>query len=141
MDYRIKRALAYQQYQKAFNAVDNHDFKYADTVSNDDGKTKKVRAHFKCMFEGSMLVDVPVDDKGETNEATVLDAMNYIDDQTFLNTKETKLNFFLLKEDSESGLGYDEGENAHKLNHHIFVNGMPIDDEAIEKIKKWEEEA
>ena len=112
MDFRIRRMLAYEEYKQAFNAVDNHDFKFADTVSNDDCKTKKVRAHFKCMFEGSMLVDVPVDHKGETNEATVLDAMNYVDDQTFLDTKETKLNFFLLKEDSESGLGYDEEEAA-----------------------------
>ena len=101
-----KRVNAYTEYKKAFDAKDQHDIDSSKIISSE--KTKQVRVHYKCMFEGSMLVDVDVDENGNTNEDTVLEAMCEKDDEEFINGKETKFNFFLLKADSESGLGYDE---------------------------------
>ncbi len=104
--FKQDASIAYAKYKQAFDAKDQHDIDVDKTISSE--KTKKVRVHYKAMFEGSMLVDVSVDEGGNTNEDTVLDAMCNENDKKFIDGKETKFNFFLLKADSESGLGYDE---------------------------------
>ena len=99
-------SIAYAKYKQAFDAKDQHDIDIDKVIVGD--KTKKKLVHYKAMFEGTMVIDVDVDENGNTNEETVIDAMCNEKDKTFIDGKETKFNFFLLKVDSESGLGYDD---------------------------------